>query len=354
VAFRIYPRGRIYWVYVYFPGSGRRGFRKTTGCTDPRAADAVARRIELAATAPSSLPADETTLSEALERFLESKHSKAEGTKNMYGVKAGQLLRVIGADTALQIVDARTVDSFIKTRRGEGASDNTIGKELTTLRGALKVAKRRNEYPLDIEQTMPVDWSNGYKPRRTYLTEAQAQQLLRALPPRRAAHVAFILATSARDSEVSRAERRDIDMARGYVKLHGTKTEGSDREVPITPIAKPLLQLVLRSARKGDGKLFEPWLNQRRDLAVYCTKLRIGREVEGVNGVRWVVTANDLRRSCATWLVQRGVAPYLVGKVLGHKSSRMVERVYGVMTSDALGRLIGQSLKKPTAKQGRR
>lgn len=351
MAYRIKRRGRIYHAYIYFPGSGKRGNWETTGCSDPRAADAVARKRERAAVDPASVPTNETTFGKALTRFLAMKKaSRSAGTLHMYGVKSGQLLRVIGEDTALSLVEARVIDSYVSTRREEGAVDNTIDKELTTLRGTLKLAKRRNEYTRDIASVMPMEWSSGYRPRKTYLEVDGAERLLKSLPAKRAAHVAFILATSARDSEVSRAERRDIDLKRGFVRLRGSKTEGSDRVVPVTVITRPLLERALRDAT-GRRKLLEPWSNQRRDLETHATRLRIGRHVpaDGETPERWMLSANDLRRTLATWLVQRGVEPYLVGKILGHKSSRMVERVYGVMSAEALSGLLDARLRMGSA-----
>jgi len=56
----------------------------------------------------------------------------------------------------------------------------------------------------------------------------------------------------------------------------------------------------------------------RRDLALACKAARIRR-----------VTPNDLRRTFASWLKQRGVDSMVVAKLLGHTSTRMVELVYG-------------------------
>ena len=45
---------------------------------------------------------------------------------------------------------------------------------------------------------------------------------------------------------------------------------------------------------------------------------------------------NDLRRTCATWLRAAGVAPDLIAPVMGHADTRMVERVYGRLSPQAL------------------
>jgi hypothetical protein len=60
-------------------------------------------------------------------------------------IKVGHLVRVLGMESRLASVDARAVDRYIETRLAEGAARYTIQKELVTLRGTLKVAKRRGE-----------------------------------------------------------------------------------------------------------------------------------------------------------------------------------------------------------------
>jgi hypothetical protein len=115
---------------------------------------------------------------------------RADGTLDCYRVKAGHLARILGAELTLHEVMARKVDAFIDQRLEEGASRNTIHKELTVLRGTLKVAKGRGEFPGDIAAIMPDQFSAEYKPRERHQTPGEAQALLAELEPDRAARVA--------------------------------------------------------------------------------------------------------------------------------------------------------------------
>jgi integrase len=45
------------------------------------------------------------------------------------------------------------------------------------------------------------------------------------------------------------------------------------------------------------------------------------------------VSPNDLRRTFASWLVQNGVPLLTVATLLGHSSTRMVEKVYGRLSA---------------------
>jgi integrase len=318
MAQRLFKRGDT-WYGWFFDAEGKR-IQRSTKCRDKQAAEAVLREWERRAADPAYAAANTATLERALAQFLNDRAFKgrAKGTLATYRVKAGHVVRLLGAETKLARVDAREIDRFIEARLAEGASRNTVHKELTVIRATLKVAKRRGEYPKDIAQVMPDGFSPDYQPRTRFLTALEAQALFRELTAGRSACVAFILATGARWSEAMSARCEDVDQARGLVFLRGTKTEGALRVVPIVGAGVPLLEHALRYARGEGGLLLTPWGSVRRDLAVACKRAGIAP-----------VTPNDLRRTCASWLWQRDVEPHLIGRVLGHRDSRMVERVYG-------------------------
>lgn len=323
---------------------------RSTGKRDKKAAELVAIEYERAASDPTHAAAQKTTVASALEQLLKTRRNagRAAATIECYAQKAGHFLRIWGDDFRLVQVDARAVDQYIDKRLGEGTHRSTIGKELTVLRGALKGAKRRGEFPGDIAAIMPEQWSTGAKPKERYLTVAEMQRLLPELLPDRGAHVAWIIATGARWSESKRARAADIDLVRGEVFLRGSKTDQSRRRIPvidpgpelveagvIAP-ARALLQHAL-SIRSGiTGPMFRPWGNVRHDLADACKRAGIAR-----------VTPNDLRRTMPMWLRKAGVEPHLIGAFLGHADSRMVERVYGRIPADALGEAIQRRIGAP-------
>jgi integrase len=344
---------------------------RSTGCRDKRAAEARARQLERAQHAPPDA-GPPTTLAEALERAMSDRRQRgrAEGTLEMWMIKAGQLLRVLGGDTPLSEVDAKAVDAYV-TRRLEGTENEepvkrgTVAKELGVLAVTLKLARRRGEYALDPAAVLPQGLGSDYQPRTRALSPTEAQRLLadlldddlpmvrdRAGPERvegsrrsleglapetstyertrqrsmrdRAARVAFIIATSARWSESERARVEDIDWSSGLVLVRGSKTATARRYVPILPSTAPLLRLALEHGN-DEGLLFTPWLNVRRDLHSACRRVGIPP-----------VSPNDLRRTTSQWLRSAGVEPHLIAAVLGHADARMVERVYGKITPEAL------------------
>ncbi len=316
-----------WWAFLPRTGPGK-ARRESTGHRDEQAAHQwYLGRVR----APSSdASKDSSTLRQALARRLEERTAagRAAGTIDCLTKKAKQLERVLGHERPLESIDARAVDGYVATRLREGMARTTIYKELVTLRGAMKLARRQGYAVKAVEEVMPLDFSASYKPRERALSEWEIGRLLEALPAPRAAVVAFILATGATyPSEVAPLRKGDVDVQRWVVRLRGTKRHTRDRKVPIVSFARAWLQ------RAVDYLPFDRWTNIRRDLHLACAEAGIA-----------VCSPIDLRRSVATLLRARGVEPSLIGAYLGHADSRMAERVYGRLAPDQLAHLLAQRL----------
>jgi hypothetical protein len=75
----------------------------------------------------------------------------------------------------------------------------------------------------------------------------------------------------------------------------------------------------MKFAQGTDGMLFTPWANNvSRDIHAACERTGIDH-----------CSPNDLRRTFGTWMRADCVQPHLIGAMMGHTDSRMVERVYG-------------------------
>ena len=116
--------------------------------------------------------------------------------------------------------------------------------------------------------------------------------------------------------------REDVRLDLGTVTIRGTKTDKSDRVVPVLSLTRPFLAAALAWGEHA-GRLVQRWTNVGRDLPGLLVGLGYQR-----------ATPNDLRRTFASWLVQNGVDLFTVSKLMGHNSTRMVERVYGKLTPE--------------------
>lgn len=337
---RLYKPGEYWW--VSFPHGGRTR-RRSTRCTTRTAALLVAQRWERERADPDHAAAAAATFGGAVTGFLGElgRTDRSAATVKMYRQKCGVLVRLIGADTPLADVTPAVVDKYLADREAEAVafddsgeptrsvSPNTIHKELVALRQVLKRARRRREFRRELDEVLPIGYSPKYVPRKVSLTLEQAPKVLAQLAPHRAAAASFVLATTARRSEVFSARTEDVDIETGRVHLRGTKTAGAERTVTVAPFARPLLAFALERGGGKNGLLFRPWPNARRGLANACRAVGAPR-----------VTWNDLRRTLSTWLIEGGVSDVVVANLLGHADTTMLHRVYGRPSDKAVGALL--------------
>jgi Phage integrase family len=128
----------------------------------------------------------------------------------------------------------------------------------------------------------------------------------------------------------------------------------------VATFQREILEFALQHAQGPGDPMFTCWENVRRDLDVACVRIerRLNPGVDhGPNkGSKWAravppkpfasVSPNDLRRTCGTWLCAQGVPPHLIAPLMGHKDSRMVERVYGRLPVDDLAKRIRQEIRE--------
>jgi len=349
---RLFKRGRVW--YGWFYERGQRVVR-TTKCRDQAAAERVARNWERDAADPDHAAARTATLSGAFQLLLKRDEEEVKAgrrsadTTAFHKTKAGHLVRVFEVQPdgsrvpfPLGSLRAHHVDDYISRRRGEGVADATIAKELVVLRKSLRLAIRAGMWRGRIEEVIPVAFSPEYEPRKRALDAGEVGKLLAGLLADQAARVAFIVATSAcwRESELAR--REDVGEGLATVLLRGTKRKTRFRTVPIvSPAQRSLLEYAVEHAGGKDGALFAPWRNVRRDLLEACEAAGIER-----------CSPNDLRRTFASWQVEAGVPLFPIAQAMGHKDTRMLERVYGRQTTAQLAGLMARAMGLPASPVG--
>lgn len=394
---RLFKRGAVFYTWVPRLQGGTR--KVTTNCTDEKAAHARAAELERDALDPDRAAAKAATLRDALERLIRERAGEAKAGKKspetvkFYSKKAGVVLdglaevlrRSPKAHVYLHEVSAALVDDYIAQRRDDGAKDNSISKELTTWRAAMRIAKRRRLWPKDIDEVFPVGFSPSYKARSRWVSPEEflalhaamvrpipvrkpnmAPEQISELRARRAngerrealarefkvsiatvtrlttrdeepepgpeqghalfAIVCFSIATSAEWCAIWRARREDIAPDLTQVRVRGSKNENRDRPLPLTLYAFGLLLEYAR--RHGDGELADgegTFLFRGSHASSFRHRLHEACARAGIPPL----SPNDLRRTHGKWLRLVGVAPATIAPSMGHADARMVERVYG-------------------------
>ncbi len=122
----------------------------------------------------------------------------------------------------------------------------------------------------------------------------------------------FLLYSGCRRSEALGLVREDVDEIAGVIHVRGTKTEGSDRYIPIFAPLKRLLQNL-----PANGKLFE---YEADYVSKQFAKLNTGH------------TLHDLRHTFATRALEAGVPMKVVQVWLGHTQISTTADIYSDVT----------------------
>ena len=333
---RLYQRrsGGV-WYCDFLSPDGKR-IQRSTRTNDKQVAKARAREAEL-----DSSPKARTRkqhLSDAIAHMVTLLHDKAAGTVSMYQEKARRVLVSLGdpliGDISHDMLSEYIAKRLNKADRVHGcASPHTVQKEIITIRRALKVAHRRGA--LLSMPTFP-EFSAKYKPRETWLTPEQFELVAAELEPKRRLWASLAALAGANLSEVEAIDWGKVDLVQNRLHIPGTKRETRRRWVPIAPALRHQLEQVPEAKRRG--RVAERWGNVRRDLhrAVDTANAKAAaRAAElGLDPPLVIprVSPNDLRRTFASWLVQRDVPLLTVAGLMGHSSTRMVEKVYGKLS----------------------
>lgn len=361
---RKYRRGRTW--HGYWTDAAGRSHRASLRTTDAAVAQARLRQLELATTDPAAYSGH--TLGAALDALFTAMATGNASTLSSYQQKARHLERLLGKDLELGQMTRDAVGAYARTRLAEGAHPGSVHKEMVVLRRALREATDRGLWRGDPRTVVPAIKSH-YRPRDRWLTRTEADGVIAALSPpateKRLVRIAAMLSqrlwfqiavfAGLRDSEIENLRWSHIDFDGRILQAPGTKTKGAWRKIPIG--AELLASLEAAAERAADigatsaSAVVEPWTNVRRDLGIALTTYVEGgprrRRKKGAppRPLRQKLSPNDLRRTFASWLVQAGVPLLVVAKLLGHSSTRMVEKVYGHLSDtslrDAIDRLPG-------------
>lgn len=328
---RIFAKGRdgIYYATGYLRDGTR--WTRSTGTRKKREAERAAPELERAAQLEADDAARETrSLGWALSMLVESMtvSGKADGTIRNTRAKAGHLMRILGRNLALDAFlppkGVALIAGYVAKRvgPGEGAMRSTIAVEVSVLKMALRVAARAGAFSGDTSLLTIRELRNAHKPRRRWLTPAQAEAVIAETPPQWREHVEVYIGTGVRRMELYAITASDVDLVSGFVRVRGTKTDLARRLVPMAPRVRAILER--RAKETPTGPLFREWKRQHLDLADICKRAEVER-----------CTTSDLRRTFASMLLSKGVSASVLKELLGHSTTKQIDLVYGHVSPEA-------------------
>lgn len=165
-----------------------------------------------------------------------------------------------------------------------------------------------NEY-IKANPTKGISQIKKDKKAPIYLTQDEMAMLIKtAISPRDSLIVKMLYATGVRVSELVNIKKRDIDLARGTIKVFGKGAKERAVLIPDT-LSQELKEYC--EGLKDDDRLF--------DLSVRTVERSI-KTIAKRAGIDKKVTPHKLRHSFATHMLQNGGNVVAIQKLLGHTS----------------------------------
>jgi integrase len=241
--------------------------------------------------------------------------------------------------TKLSALTPAHVQCLYRQKLDEGLAPKTVKYIHTTLHRALRQAVRWGLVPRNA--AAEADPPRVHTPEMRPLSPTQARTLLDAVEGNRL-EALYILAvtTGMRQGELLGLGWEDVDLeartvrvrrtltlAKGGPRLTEPKTKGSRRQIRLTAGAVETLDLH-RERQDAEGAVAGDTWNAW-DL-VFCTRRGTPIRRDNLHDKHWKpllkrsglpdVRFHDLRHSCATLLLTKGVHPKIVSEMLGHSS----------------------------------
>lgn len=227
------------------------------------------------------------------------------------------------------------LEKFKVELKGKDLAPATVRDILGLIRAIINRAIKFGHYD-GLNPCCKVNMPKVSNERVRFLSPEEAQTLLEALRARsQALHdVALIsLHTGLRFSEIARLQWKDIDLTNNTLYVSQSKN-GHARTIPLTDTLKSAFQAMTRDepgTLMFTGRAGRPLKEVSKTFERVVDLLGLNC---GIADRRQRLCFHSLRHSCGSWLVQSGVPLYTVGKILGHRSSKMVER-YGHLSPDS-------------------
>lgn len=329
---------RVWYVEAHYWQDGhRKRARRSTGVRDDgttksrRSAEIIGRDIEQSLALGQGRVSRPTTLAQAVDALIEQQEQagRAQDTIDIVIEKARQLAAFFGDNTPIE----KCTDVAAYTKAALGVrKPATVARELRTLVQAFKVVGLTPPELPELADSVA---------RERFLTREQQLKLLAATPSERRDYIVMYLHLGLSKSELYRIELSDCDFERNEVRVRGTKTKGRDRLMPMSPEVYDVLW-----SRREDVPMFALWHegNADRELRRWAKRAELGP-----------LSFNDLRRTFATTLAAAGVPLLHLMHLMGHQSTRMLEKVYARVASgehmhEAITKL-AKLLRRPDAKK---
>jgi integrase len=300
-------------------------------------------------------PDSALSVSDVLNEFLDHCHALVERGERRQVTFDGYLRHLKSFSVShgrRKALDATpgAVEAWAGAKPGWGPT--TRHNAITAVLAAFRWAYRTRLIPSN-----PLDGTRKPSPRKrtAFLTEEQIAVVLEHASPALREFLEFLQETGARPGEVAGMKLADINTDDGYATVaNQSRQQGMEfRNLALSEHAKKISRLApgqhdidgsKHAFLNGRGR---PWTRH----ALACAFARIRRRT----GFGPECTAYAFRHAFAVSALRRGVSATDLAAQLGHKDTRMIERVYGHLDQqhEAMRRALRPTAEpSPTMGQG--
>lgn len=274
-----------------------------------------------------------------------------QSTLNGYVAILRQLRSIIG-DKPLADITVDDIERY-KIERLKRIKPITLHIELRALKAVFGRCVKWQYITTSVLQQ--VELPTIKKTVQPYLTEQQFVELLKVVDNQLLRDVfTFAFFTGLRLGEIRHLKYGDVNLKENILYIrdsgdHLTKTEESERTVPIPQLLLPVVQRYM--ARQHGQYLF----GIRRGVQLQTSYLSHNfKRVIRLAKMDERLHFHSLRHSYATLMISKGVDLYIIAQLLGHSDTTMLQRIYAHVNNDmkqqAVAKLSDEEKKKLAVK----
>lgn len=284
-------------------------------------AEGIARIRELKNTAKTKAQVD-TSFEKWIDKWftLYKEGNIANSTLLQYKRLVNKHIKPFFKNIPIKKITAEKVQQFINHMQTERVRDNAF----ITIKQILKYAYI-NKLISDNIAEMIVKPRKKVKPHKTALSLEEQERFLTVLKTYETdvqMFMIFSLVIGSRRSETLSFKFEDINKARNYVHIHGTKTALSDRKVKISD---DMIALLEKNKQVADDQPYFKYVTDNYSKKAH--DIYVQANIKGK-------TLHDLRHTCSTNLFYLGVPDKQRQQILGHASIVMTNDIYTNLQED--------------------
>jgi site-specific recombinase XerD len=240
-------------------------------------------------------------------------------------------------------IGSERLHQYVATRRGEGASNATINRELSALRKGYRLAAQAD--PPKVDRVPHFELLREANARKGFFEREDFDRVCAHLPVylRSALLTAYITGWRL-SSEVLTRKRSHLNLSTGVLRLDPNESKNSEaREFPVNaiPELREALERQLETTRKLEIErgCVIPWLFHHNGNPIVKYDRAWGSACKKAGVDRLV---HDCRRTAARNLIRAGVSTQVAKRITGHKTDSIFNR-YAIidqsMVDDAAAKL---------------